>query len=94
MAKCNLKPTIADLKETNHKKKTSDLDRAIKSRRKAFGADEVPIPVDKPDPKHVFKRGRVLAGQDKTIDRQEFIKAAAKDPLAVAAAADALNKKK
>ena len=88
----SFKPTLADLRETEHHKKVKDPERAVKMKKKEFGHDAVGDPVDKPDQMHVIKRGRTLAGQDKEIDRKEFIKAAAKDPLMVDVAKKALDK--
>ena len=89
----SMKATWADLKEENHHKKVKDFDRAVKSRKRGFGHDAVGNPEDKPDPKHLV-RGKVIAGQDKEIDKQEFIKSAAKDPLMVKVAQDAIKKSK
>lgn len=74
-----LNPSLADHKESEHTKKVTDKERAIKMRKKAFGHDSVGNPADAADPRHVIKRGRTLGGQQKEIDRNEFVKAAAKD---------------
>ena len=87
------KPTLEDFKENDYQKKIRDKDRARKMRIKAFGHDSVGCPVDQPDPKHLV-RGKVLGGQEKDIDRHEFIKAAAKDPYVVRMAQEALRKQK
>lgn len=88
-----MKPSLEDLREISHKDKVKDLDRAVRRRTKAFGKDEVGKVVDKPDPKHVIK-GRTLGGQQKEVDKAEFIKAAAKCPQTVARCVEALNKNK
>lgn len=85
------KGTIEDHKENEHKKKVKDPERAIKLRKKAFGHDEVGNPSMQSDPKHIVKRGRVLDGQTQEIDKKEFIKAAAKDPVMVHKAQQALK---
>jgi hypothetical protein len=92
IASKGFKPTLADIREDNHSKKVSDKDRAIKMRKRAFGHEAVGDPVYTPDPKHIVKKGRVLGGQDKEVDKQEFIKSAAKDPLMVKLAEDALKR--
>ena len=88
-----MKPTLEDLREDDHHKKVTDKDRAIRNRRKAFGHDSVGTPVDQPDPKHLV-RGKVLGGQEKEVDRQEFIKAMAKDPRTVAMCKKIIKKQK
>jgi len=87
------KPTLEDAREESHRKKVKDHERAIRKRRKAFGSSEVGSPSDKADPKHLV-RGKVLGGQEKEIDRKEFIKNAAKSDLMVDVAAKALKKAK
>lgn len=87
-----IKPTLADSKETEHNKKVKDPERAVRARKKAFGTDAVGDPSMSTDPRHVVRRGRTLGGQQKDIDKREFIKAAAKDPLMVKKAQDALKK--
>ncbi len=74
-----LKGSIADHKESEHTKKVRDPERAVKSRTKEFGRDAVGDPSMNTDPRHVIKRGRTLGGQQKEVNRDEFIKAAAKD---------------
>lgn len=81
-------------KESEHKKKVKDKERAVRMRKKAFGHDAVGDPVDKPDPRHIVKRGRTLGGQETEIDKGEFIKAAAKDNLMVEKALKAVKKSK
>jgi len=90
----NTKGTIADHKQSEHTKKVKDFDRAVKSRKKAFGTDSVGNPSDQPDPKHIVKRGRTLGGQQKEVDKTEFIKAAAKSNHIVDVAKSALKKSK
>lgn len=85
-------PTMEDRKEEEHRKKVKDLERAVRNRKKHFGHDAVGDPVDKPDPKHIVKKGRTLGGQELEIDKKEFIKAAAKDPATVKKAQEALKK--
>ena len=85
------KPSLADHKESEHTKKVKDKDRAHRSRKKAFGQDSVGNSVDVPDPKHLI-RGRTLGGQQKDVDRQEFIKAASKDNYVVEQCQKALKK--
>jgi len=85
--------TIADHKQKEHTKKVKDPERAVKMRKKVFGSDAVGDPKDQPDPKHIIK-GRTLGGQQKEVDKQEFIKAAAKDPYTVKKAQEAIKKSK
>lgn len=87
-------PTMADRKHNEHTKKVKDFDRAVKRRKKAFGTDAVGNPVDKPDERHIIKRGRHIAGQETEVDKQEFIKAAAKDDAMVKVAQEAVRKSK
>jgi putative FmdB family regulatory protein len=86
--------TWADRKEADHVKRVKDMDRAVRMRKKAFGHDAVGDPVDKPDPRHIVKRGRTLGGQQMDVDKTEFIKAAAKDPLIVDQCEKIVKKKK
>jgi putative FmdB family regulatory protein len=74
-----LNGTLEDHKESEHTKKVKDPERAVRSRKKEFGHDAVGDPGMCSDPRHVVKRGRTLGGQQKDIDKGEFIKAAAKD---------------
>jgi putative FmdB family regulatory protein len=83
----------ANHKEEEHRKKVKDPERAVKMRKKAFGREAVGDPSMQTDPKHIIKKGRTLGGQDKTIDKKEFIKAAARDNYMVNLASDALKKK-
>jgi len=91
LASGSFKPTLADMRESEHTKKVTDKERAIKSRKKAFGHDAVGDPVDKPDPEHAI-RAKVLAGSEQEVDKGAFIKAAAKDPATVELCKNALNK--
>ena len=89
-----LKPSLSDTREKEHTKKVKDPERAVKARKKAFGSDDVGHPVSEPDPRHIIKRGRTIGGQQKEVDRQEFIKAAGKDDGMVRAAQESLKKSK
>ena len=86
------KPSLADFKEEDYRKKTKDKDRARRSRIRAFGHDSVGCPVSQPDLKHLV-RGKVLGAEEKEIDRQEFIKAAAKSPYLVQRCQEILKRK-
>ena len=88
------KPTRADFHESEHHKKVTDKERAVRMRKREFGHDAVGDPVDKADPMHIVKRGRTLGGQEKEVDKKEFIQAAAKDPMMVKVAQDAVKKSK
>ena len=88
-----IKESLADYKESEHTKKVKDPERAVKMRKKAFGKDAVGDPSMQSDPMHIVKRGRTLGGQQKEIDKKEFIKAAAKDSVMVKKAQDAIKKK-
>ncbi len=92
LASSGFKPTLADLRETDHHLKVKDPERAVKMRKKAFGHDAVGDPVDTPDPMHIVKRGRTLAGQEKEVDKAEVVKALAKDPCSVDIALKSLKK--
>jgi len=85
-------PTLADLRESEHTKKVKDKERAVAMRKQAFGHDAVGDPVDKPDPRHVLKKGRTLGGQEMEVDKKDFVKAAAKDPGMVKLAQDVIKK--
>lgn len=85
--------TLAVTREEDHSKKVKDKDRAIKMRKKAFGHDAVGDPVAEPDPRHIIK-GRTVGGAQKEVNKQEFIKAAAKDDYTVKKAQEALKKSK
>lgn len=87
-----MKPTIADHKETEYSKKVKDPERAVRMRKKAFGKDAVGDPSMKTDPRHIVKRGKTLGGQQKEVDKGEFIKAAARDPGMVKIAQNAIKK--
>lgn len=74
-----VKGSLESLKESEHSKKIKDPERAVRSRTRAFGHDAVGDPSMSTDPRHIVKRGRTLGGQQKEVNRDEFIKAAAKD---------------
>lgn len=86
-----MKPTLADKRETEYTKKVKDPERAVKSRKHEFGSEAVGNPSMATDPRHVIRRGRTLGGQQKEIDKGEFIKAAAKDTGLVQAAQKSLK---
>jgi len=85
--------TLANHRENEHTKKVKDYERAVRSRKKAFGRDAVGDPLDTNDPRHVIK-GKTLGGQQKEVDKGEFIHAAAKDNYMVAKAQEAIKKSK
>lgn len=87
-----IKGSLEDHKEKEHTKKVKDPERAIRARKKEFGQDAVGDPSMQSDPRHVVKRGRTLGGQQKDIDKAEFIKAAAKDDCMVNEALKAIKK--
>lgn len=87
-----LKGTLEGHKEAERTKKVKDPERAVRSRKKAFGRDAVGDPSMQTDPRHVIKRGRTLGGQQKEVDKAEFIKAAAKDSVMVEKALDVVKK--
>lgn len=86
--------SLEEKKDAERMKKIKDPDRAVRNRKKLFGASEVGTPSMKTDPKHVIKRGRTLGGQQIDVDKKEVIKALAKDNVAVAQAQKALNSRK
>lgn len=89
-----LNGTRQDHKEKEHTKKVKDFDRAVKRRKKLFGSDAVGNPNDKPNPKHIVRKGRALGGRQMEVNRDDAIKALAKDNVAVQKAQQALAKKK
>lgn len=89
----NMNGTLEDMRERNHTSKVKDLDRAVKKRKRILGSTEVGNPVDKPDPKHIIRRGKHIAGQEQEIDKQELTKALAKDNFAVDIARRVVEKK-
>ena len=86
-----MKPSIADRKELDHQKKIKDPERAVRMRKKAFGHDAVGDPSMQSDPRHIVKKGRTLGGQQTEINKDEFIRAAAKDDHMVNVARKALK---
>lgn len=72
-------PSLEDRKEAEHTKKVKDPERAVRSRQKLLGRDAAGDPSMTTDPRHIVRRGRTLGGQEKDIDKREFIQAAAKD---------------
>lgn len=89
-----IKGSLEDHKESEHHKKVKDPERAVRSRKRAFGHDAVGDPSMQSDPRHIVKRGRTIGGQQTEIDKKEFIKAAAKDDYVVDQAVKAINKSK
>jgi putative FmdB family regulatory protein len=85
--------TTDNIKETEHRKKIKDPERANKMRKQAFGSSDVGPPRDKPDPRHIVKKGKTIGGQQMEVDKKELIKSLAKDDYAVKIAKDTLNKK-
>ena len=73
-----IKESITAYRESEHNKQVKDPERAVKARKKAFGQDAVGDTSMQTDPRHIIK-GRALAGQQKEVDKKEFIQAAAKD---------------
>ncbi len=94
LATHSFKPSLADLRETDHTKKVKDKERAITMRKRAFGHDAVGDPVDQPDRSHIIKKGRTIGGQQMEVDKKDFIKAAAKDPAMVKIAQDVVKQEK
>ncbi len=92
-ATTGFKPTLAEMRETDHSNRVKDPERAVKRRKKHFGHDAVGDPKMESDPRHIV-RGRTLGGQEKEVDKRELIKALAKDDFAVAQAQKALKKQK
>ena len=84
-------PTLEDHRESENTAKVKDHERAVKMRKRAFGHDAVGDPVDSSDPIHIVKRGKTIGGQEKTIDKGEFVRAASKDPYMVQIAKNALE---
>lgn len=91
--------TLQHNREEDHSKKVKDRERAEKSRKKAFGSDAVGSGSDNPKYRQGKEvglkgniKGKALGGQMKEIDKQEFIKAAARDEYTVAKCQEALKK--
>ena len=89
-----IQDSLEDRREKEHTKKVKDPERAVKMRKKEFGHDAVGDPRMETDPRHIVKRGRTLGGQQKEVDRDEFIRAAARDDYTVQTAQEALRKAK
>mgnify|MGYP001058396314 CR=1 FL=1 len=93
------KPTREDYREIEHKKKVKDFERAVRKRKQLFGRDSVGDPNDRPDPKHqvkpnhIMKQGKTVGGRQMEVDKQELVKALAKDDVSVKLAQNALKKK-
>jgi len=90
----SMKPSISDYKESEHKKKVKDPERAVRNRKREFGHDAVGDPSMITDPMHIIKKGRTLGGQQKDIDKKEIIKAAAKDDYVVDQCIQSVRNKK
>jgi hypothetical protein len=81
--------TREDRKEREHRKKTKCRERAEKNRKALFGSAGVSITKSE----HYHKEKRIKAkGTSQDIDKQQFIKMAAQNPNAVAAARKIVGK--
>jgi hypothetical protein len=88
------KPDRYERKEVDHRKRVKDRDRAQRNRRKLFGSDNVNVSKsDLAKRKHTFKKETIKTEKSsQDIDRKQFIQAAARNPIAVAAAKKVLKK--
>jgi DNA-directed RNA polymerase subunit RPC12/RpoP len=75
-------------KEAQYEKRAKDPDRARRLRRKKFGTDGISITKSP----HYHKEKQIKAQGKSDVDKKEFVKAAAQNPNAVAAAAKAIGK--
>lgn len=81
-------PDRYERKEQDHQKKVKDPERARKLRKEKFGTEGISITKSP----YYKKDKRVKAQGKNDVDKREFIKAAAHNPNAVAAAKKALRK--
>lgn len=88
-------PDRYERKEAYHRSKVKDKDRAMRNRKKHFGAENVSVTKSEfagrsnKIQKKVVPQGE---GKSSEIDKTEFIKAAARNPNAVSAAKKVLGK--
>jgi predicted nucleic acid-binding Zn ribbon protein len=83
--------TRAGQKESDHRKRVKDPDRAQRQRKNLLGSDAVSISKSP----HFHKEKRIKAkGTTSDINKSDFVKMAAKNPNAVQAAIDVVNRKK
>lgn len=80
-------PDRYERKEVEQSKKVKDPERARKMRKDKFGTEGISITKSP----HYHKQKQVKAQGKSDVDKKEFIKHAARNPKAVAAAASALK---
>lgn len=84
------KPDRYERSEAAHKERVKDPERARRMRKKKFGTEGISITKSP----YYHKEKRVKAqGTSQEVDKKEFIKSAARNPNAMKAAVDVLNKK-
>lgn len=84
------KPDRYERKEVDHQKKVKDPERARRLRKKKFGTEGISITKSP----YYHKEKRIKAkGTSSEVNRVDFVKNAAKNPNAVAAAQRILNQK-
>lgn len=84
------KPDRYERKEMDHGKKVKDPERARRMRKNKFGTEGISITKSP----HYHKQKRVKAqGTTNDIDKKDFIKSAARNPNAIAAAENVLKKR-
>lgn len=85
------KPDRYERAEKSHMSKVKDPERARRMRKKKFGTEGISITKSP----YYHKEKRVKAqGTSQEVDKKTFIQAAAKNPNALKAAVDVVNKKK
>ena len=85
------KPDRYERSESAHKERVKDPERARRMRKKKFGTEGISITKSP----YYHKEKRVKAqGTSQEVDKKEFVKSAARNPNAMKAAIDVLNKKK
>ena len=87
----------AEKQDDDRQKRVKDYDRSMKNRKKSFGSQNVNVSkseLAKRD--HKIKKEIVpqQGGKTTDIDKTEFVKMAAKNPNAVKAAQNVINKRK
>jgi len=89
----NIKGTVEDYREREHKKKVKDPERAVRMRKKMFGKEAVGDPCMKSDPKKVIKK-KIIKEGGATVDKKDFIKKAARKEGVVRQAQEVLKRQR
>jgi hypothetical protein len=81
-------PSRAERKETEHRKKVKDPERAMKNRKSLFGTEGVSITKSE----NYHKEKKIKAKGTSDVSKTDFIKAAARNPRAMTAALKATKR--